>query len=173
MLTLLSPAKTLDFETPSVAPSHSQPVLLERSEQLIETLVQQSPHDLQRLMGISDALAELNVERYREWHRPFTPDNAKPAVLAFKGDVYIGLDASQFSAKQFAYAQNHLRILSGLVLGVFGGGCFGRLISCNPTDWKWAPNLKRLKGEISMSFGERASLKPSTKTWLILKPTSW
>ena len=73
-----------------------------------------SPHDLQKLMGISEALAELNVERYHAWSRPFKPSNAKQAVLAFKGDVYLGLEAETFTPKQFEYAQEHLRILSGL-----------------------------------------------------------
>ena len=73
-----------------------------------------SPHDLQQLMGISDKLAELNVDRFHQWNRPFTSDNAKSALLAFKGDVYVGLEAESFSAADFKYAQQHLRILSGL-----------------------------------------------------------
>ena len=114
MLTVLSPAKTLDFETPSTAPKHSQPLLLDESEKLIDILTTKSPHDLQKMMGISDTLAALNVERFHEWRRPFNKGNAKTAVLAFRGDVYVGLEADSFSDEDFAFAQDHLRILSGL-----------------------------------------------------------
>ena len=114
MLILLSPAKSLDFETPSIAPKHSQSALLDKSEELIDTLSTYSPADLEKLMGISPSLAELNVERYHQWSRPFNKKNAKPAVLAFQGDVYLGMEAETFSDQDFAYAQDHLRILSGL-----------------------------------------------------------
>ncbi len=114
MLILISPAKTLDFETPSNAPKHSQPALLSKSEVLINELSTKSPADLEKLMGISGKLAELNVERYHQWSRPFTEKNAKQALLAFKGDVYTGLEAEKFSDEDFIYAQDHLRILSGL-----------------------------------------------------------
>ncbi len=114
MLIVISPAKTLDFDTPSTTKAYSQPALLKHSEGLIDVLSTKSPHDLQKLMGISESLANLNVDRYHQWSRPFKPSNAKQAVLAFKGDVYLGLEAENFTEKQFAYAQNHLRILSGL-----------------------------------------------------------
>ncbi|MDY0006228.1 MAG: peroxide stress protein YaaA [Spongiibacteraceae bacterium] len=114
MLLLISPAKTLDFETPAVTRSHSQPAFLEESQVLIEQLRRMSPDGVGALMSISDTLAELNHARYMNWHRPFTPRNAKAAVLAFQGDVYTGLQAEQFSAAEFDYAQQHLRILSGL-----------------------------------------------------------
>ncbi len=114
MLILISPAKTLDFETPSVASKHSQPTMLDDSETLINILSTKPPLDLEKMMGISAKLAELNSERYHQWSRPFNKKNAKQAVLAFKGDVYTGLDAEEFSSENFAYAQEHLRILSGL-----------------------------------------------------------
>ncbi|MEO0369465.1 MAG: peroxide stress protein YaaA, partial [Pseudomonadota bacterium] len=114
MITVISPAKTLDFDTPSISKKHSQPQLLDHSEQLIDVLTTKSPHDLQKLMGISESLAELNSERYRQWSRPFNKKNAKTALLAFKGDVYIGLEPEGFEAEDFAFAQDHLRILSGL-----------------------------------------------------------
>lgn len=114
MLILISPAKTLDFETPSNAPKHSQATMLDDSEQLIDILTTKSPLDLEKMMGISSKLAELNSERYHQWSRPFNKKNAKQALLAFKGDVYTGLDAETFSDKDFLYAQEHLRILSGL-----------------------------------------------------------
>ena len=114
MLILISPAKTLDFETPSNAPKHSQATMLNDSEQLIDLLTTKSPLDLEKLMSISPKLAELNAERYHQWSRPFNKKNAKQALLAFKGDVYTGLDAVNFSDADFLYAQEHLRILSGL-----------------------------------------------------------
>ena len=114
MLILISPAKTLDFDTPSVAPKHSQAGMLDDSEQLIDILTTKSPLDLEKMMGISSKLAQLNAERYHQWSRPFNNKNAKQALLAFKGDVYTGLNAETFSEADFLYAQEHLRILSGL-----------------------------------------------------------
>jgi len=114
MLILISPAKTLDFESPAVAKKHTQPSMLAQSEQLIDVLNTKSPADIEKLMKISPKLAELNVERYHQWSRPFNKSNAKQAVLAFKGDVYTGLEAETFNDAEFAYAQDHLRILSGL-----------------------------------------------------------
>ena len=114
MLIVISPAKTLDFENPSNVSEFSQPSLLDHSEKLIDVLTTRSPLDIEKLMKISPKLAELNVERYHQWSRPFTNENAKQAVLAFKGDVYTGLEAQHFNKDDFEYAQNHLRILSGL-----------------------------------------------------------
>lgn len=114
MLSILSPAKTLDFVTPPSTERYSQPDHLEQSQQLIGILRDYSPQELSRLMGISDKLAGLNAARHTEWRTPFTPDNAKPAAQAFQGDVYVGLGADAFSAEDNAFAQDHLRILSGL-----------------------------------------------------------
>lgn len=114
MLSVISPAKTLDFETPATTAMQSQPDFLERSQALIEILRGYSPQRLSELMGISDKLAGLNAARYAEWHTPFTPDNAKPAAQAFQGDVYVGLEAHTFDDDDNAFAQEHLRILSGL-----------------------------------------------------------
>lgn len=114
MLTVLSPAKTLDFESPSPSKRHTQPAMLDASELLIDVLSTKSPDDLQQLMGISPQLAELNVERIHKWERPFTAKNAKAALFAFKGDVYVGLDAPSLAESDLAFAQDHLRILSGL-----------------------------------------------------------
>lgn len=114
MLSVISPAKSLDFETPATTARHSQPDFLDRSHELIEILRDYSPQRLSELMGISDKLAGLNAARYAEWHTPFTPDNAKAAAQAFKGDVYVGLAADTFSDDDNAFAQDHLRILSGL-----------------------------------------------------------
>ncbi|MBX2878660.1 MAG: peroxide stress protein YaaA [Granulosicoccus sp.] len=114
MLIVISPAKTLDFETPPKTSKFTQPAHLDRSQTLIDTLKKKSPGNLQKLMDISPALSELNHERYHQWQTPFDPGNAKQAVLAFKGDVYTGLEAENLSSKDLAWAQNHLRILSGL-----------------------------------------------------------
>ena len=114
MLMLLSPAKTLDYETPAITNSFSIPDYLGKSFELVEVLKQKSFLDLMELMQISQKIAELNVERFNQWKLPFSTENAKQAVLAFKGDVYTGLDASALSENRLAYTQSHLRILSGL-----------------------------------------------------------
>lgn len=114
MLILISPAKTLDFDTPPVVATHSEPQFLSQSRMLIEVLRDKSPADIASLMKISSALADLNYARFSAFSEPFTPDNAKQAVLAFRGDVYTGLDADGFSRAEFNFAQKHLRILSGL-----------------------------------------------------------
>lgn len=114
MLTVISPAKTLDFETKPIIDDHSQPAFLERSAALVARLRELAPDDLGQLMGVSAALAELNHRRFQNWATPFRPGNAKQAILAFRGDVYTGLDADRLSPDDFAFAQRHLRILSGL-----------------------------------------------------------
>ncbi len=114
MLMLISPAKTLDFETPALTKISSQPAFLEQSQELIDQLRELSPADISGLMKISDKLGELNFKRFHNWHPPFDKDNAKQAMLAFKGDVYTGLQAEDFSGDDFRFAQKHLRILSGL-----------------------------------------------------------
>ena len=114
MLVVISPAKTLDFTSEIEPSSFTQPDLLDKSEALLDVLVTKSPDDIQKLMKISPALAELNVERYQQWSRPFTKENARQAALAFKGDVYTGLEFESFTEKEQSYAQEHLRILSGL-----------------------------------------------------------
>jgi cytoplasmic iron level regulating protein YaaA (DUF328/UPF0246 family) len=114
MLSVISPAKTLDFETPSTTKQVTQPAFLEQSQALIDILRDYSPQQISELMGISDKLAGLNAARFEEWQPPFTLSNAKPAAQAFQGDVYTGLQAERFSAAENRYAQSHLRILSGL-----------------------------------------------------------
>jgi cytoplasmic iron level regulating protein YaaA (DUF328/UPF0246 family) len=114
MIVVLSPAKSLDFATPPTLAEATQPAFLDQSKVLIERLRALSPPAIGRLMGISDKLAVLNVTRYAEWTPPFTPANAKQAVLAFDGDVYDGLAATTLSRADLRFAQGHLRILSGL-----------------------------------------------------------
>ncbi|GGB86311.1 UPF0246 protein [Marinobacterium zhoushanense] len=114
MLTLISPAKTLDYESPLATDKHTQPRFLEHSAELIDQLRTLAVQDIAELMKLSDKLSSLNVARYESWSAEHTLDNARPAVLAFKGDVYTGLEAETFSAEEFEFAQQHLRILSGL-----------------------------------------------------------
>ncbi len=114
MLTIISPAKKLDYSQPAETQAFTQPLLLEHSEQLIKDLQQLSPEEVCSLMGLSDKLGALNYERFQEWQTPFSIDNAKQAVLAFKGDVYQGLDADNMNADELNWAQDNLRILSGL-----------------------------------------------------------
>ncbi|NHB95108.1 peroxide stress protein YaaA [Photorhabdus stackebrandtii] len=114
MLITISPAKTLDYESPFATEKYSQPELLDQSKQLISICRELTPAQIASLMGISDKLAGLNAARFGEWHADFTPENARQAILAFKGDVYTGMQAEVFSDRDFDFAQDHLRILSGL-----------------------------------------------------------
>ena len=114
MLILVSPAKTLDFDTAPRTQTHTQPDFLKESRVLMKGLKGLAPQDLSKLMGISDKLAALNVARFQSWKTPFSLKNAKQAALAFKGDVYTGLDAETLTDQHDEYAQQHLRILSGL-----------------------------------------------------------
>lgn len=114
MLTVISPAKTLDYDSPLPPHEATQPRLLEHSSKLVQRARALSANDLKRLMKVSDNIAELNVERFARWTTPFTEQNARPATFAFKGDVYAGLDVSRFSADDLDAAQRRLRMLSGL-----------------------------------------------------------
>jgi len=115
VLIVVSPAKSLDYESPLATKKHSTPLLLDRAAELVDVMAGKSPDDLVDLMHISASLAELNVERFSDWNMPFTTDNARPALLAFNGDVYTGMDAAAtFNERDFTHAQKTLRILSGL-----------------------------------------------------------
>lgn len=114
MLIVISPAKKLDYTSSVNSPLTTQPELLDHSQELLKGLKALAPQDVSSLMSLSDKLGALNFERFQEWQTPFTEDNARPAVLAFKGDVYQGLDADSMSAEDLRWAQDHLRILSGL-----------------------------------------------------------
>ena len=130
MLILLSPAKSLDYETPVEGIPHSQPQFVSQSAQLIEVLKTQSPAQIASLMDLSDKLAALNVARYEAWRPKFTAKNARQAILAFNGDVYDGLDAKSLKGKDLDWAQEHVCILSGL---------YGVL---RPLDWMQAYRLE-------------------------------
>ncbi|MBV4451092.1 MULTISPECIES: peroxide stress protein YaaA [Pseudomonas] len=114
MLMVISPAKTLDFESKPATARFTQPQYLDHSQQLIEQLRGLSPAQISELMHVSDKIGGLNAARFGSWTPAFTPANAKQALLAFKGDVYTGLNAETFSDADFTYAQDHLRMLSGL-----------------------------------------------------------
>ncbi|MGV8916201.1 MAG: peroxide stress protein YaaA [Pseudomonas sp.] len=114
MLMVISPAKTLDFDTPPVTKRFTQPQFLDHSQELIVLLRELTPAQIAELMDLSDKLSGLNAARFGSWTPAFTPENAKQALLAFKGDVYTGLQAENFTDADFSYAQDHLRMLSGL-----------------------------------------------------------
>lgn len=114
MLAVISPAKTLDFETAPATRKATRPRFLERSAQLVDEARAMSPDDIRELMGVSEKIAELNHRRFMNWGLPFNLDNARQALFAFRGDVYTGLDADSLDTAGLGFAQKHLRILSGL-----------------------------------------------------------
>ncbi|MFM8257481.1 MAG: peroxide stress protein YaaA, partial [Polynucleobacter sp.] len=114
MLIVLSPAKSLDYESPLKIKKHTLPDFVGESAKLIADLKKLSPQQVGKLMGISDPLAVLNAGRYRDWSKICTTENSRPALLAFNGDVYEGFDARSLDAKALDFAQEHVRILSGL-----------------------------------------------------------
>lgn len=114
MLTLISPAKKLDYDTPAPTDAFTQPSHLDSAGKLIDVLKAKSQDDIANLMHLSDKLAKLNVDRYQTFSTPFTEQNAKQALFAFKGDVYAAMQADTLNDTQINFAQDHLRILSGL-----------------------------------------------------------
>ena len=142
----MSPAKSLDYDTPVGDVPHTLPQFIPQATELIEVLRPYAPQQIAELMDLSDALSALNVARYQAWRPKFTAKNAKQAVLAFNGDVYEGLDAKTLNAQQLAWAQDHLCILSGL---------YGVL---RPLDWmqpyrlEMGTSLKNPKGNNLYKF---------------------
>ncbi|SAK38933.1 peroxide stress protein YaaA [Caballeronia ptereochthonis] len=114
MIIVLSPAKSLDYETPAHVRKHTLPQFVDEAAELIDGLRELSPQQIGGMMGISDQLATLNFQRYAEWSKTFDQHNSKQAVLAFNGDVYEGFSAKTLSASDLDFAQNHVRVLSGL-----------------------------------------------------------
>lgn len=114
MLALISPAKTLDYESTLPTDIHTLPRLLDHSQQLVDISRSLSASEIAKLMSVSEKIATLNVERFRDWQPDFDFSNARQALFAFKGDVYTGLDAYQLNASNIEFAQQHLRMLSGL-----------------------------------------------------------
>ena len=146
MLIVISPAKTLDFETPPKVPTFTIPDFLDESADLIDELRGFEPDRLSELMGISPKLAQLNSNRYHNWSLPFSAGNAKQSVLAFKGDVYSGLNADNLSANDLQYAQDHLRILSGLY------GVLKPLDLMQPYRLEMGTKLKNRRGDDLYAF---------------------
>lgn len=114
MLVLISPAKIQNFKPQTVTEQYTLPEFLKQSEQLIQLIKELSTSELAKLLDINSSLTQLNIDRYFNWHLPFSPQNAKQAVLTFDGEAFRGLNASIFTNDDFDYAQSHLRILSGL-----------------------------------------------------------
>ncbi len=114
MFIVISPAKTLDYQSPLATQVATQPEFIAKSAELVKVCRDFTPADIARLMKVSDKIASLNAVRFEQWSEQATPDNARQALLAFKGDVYTGLDADSFDEQDFEFAQQHLRILSGL-----------------------------------------------------------
>ena len=141
MLAILSPAKTLDYETPLKTKLNSQPIYGRESNQLIKTLRKFEPFEVASLMKISDKLADLNHKRYVEWRNKPAESKTRPAALAFKGDVYQGLEAQSFNDNDLKFAQRHLRILSGLY------GLLRPLDVIQPYRLEMGTKLKTSKGQ--------------------------
>ncbi|EOZ97081.1 UPF0246 protein YaaA [Indibacter alkaliphilus LW1] len=113
MITLISPAKTLDLNTTDIS-LHTQPEFQKDTFELVSIMKKKSKEDLMKMMGISEKLAELNEGRYKNFKKTFEPEHAKQALLAFKGDVYTKIDVENYTVAEYDFAQKHLRILSGL-----------------------------------------------------------
>ena len=150
MIITLSPSKGQDFESPLPDVTATVPAMLEESRLLIGELRGYSPEQIRELMAVSDNIARLNVERYRSFSLPFTPQNARPALFAFKGDVYRGIPVEEYGKKELAFAQEHLRILSGLY------GCLRPLDLIQPYRLEMKTRMKNLRGDNLYQFwGER------------------
>ena len=114
MITIISPSKTQDFSSDNLPNTHSQARFLDQSALLVKELRKKSSKQIKELMDVSDKIADLNYDRYQQFKTPFSIDNARQALFAFKGDVYTGIDIENYTQKELAFAQDHLRILSGL-----------------------------------------------------------
>jgi len=146
MIIALSPSKGQDFETPGLTQKYSRPADLKDSELLIRELRKITAAGLQELMDVSSNIATLNAGRYQSFSTPFTTKNARQAIFAFKGDVYGGIDIEQFTAEDFDYAQEHLRILSGLY------GCLRPLDLIQPYRLEMKTKLKNPRGDNLYQF---------------------
>ena len=152
MLMVISPAKTLDYQTPPTTERFTLPEHMDDAAELIEQLRSLGPAEVAELMHLSDKLAALNVARYGSWSRECTPQNAKQALLAFKGDVYTGLGADDFSEAELDFAQRHLRMLSGLY------GVLRPLDLMQPYRLEMGTRLSNTRGKDLYAFwGERIS----------------
>ena len=148
MIITLSPSKGQDFETSCLTRKYSRPADVKDSELLIKALRKIKAPALQALMDVSSNIAELNVGRYQSFSTPFTPKNARQAICAFKGDVYGGFDLAHFTPEDFDYAQDHLRILSGLY------GCLRPLDLIQPYRLEMKTKLKNHQVEAAIRAAE-------------------
>ena len=152
MLIVLSPAKSLDYKTPVSVKATTLPEFVAESAKLITDLKKLAPQEVADLMGLSDQLAALNVGRYRDWSKKFTAENSKPAIYAFNGDVYDGFDVKSLNAKAVDFAQDHIRILSGLY------GALKPLDLMQPYRLEMGTALKNARGKDLYAFwGERVT----------------
>jgi cytoplasmic iron level regulating protein YaaA (DUF328/UPF0246 family) len=152
MLIVLSPAKSLDYKTPIKVKATTLPEFVSESAQLIADLKKLAPQEVANLMGLSDQLAVLNVGRYRDWSKKFTVDNSKPAMYAFDGDVYDGFEISTLDTKSVDFAQDHIRILSGLY------GALRPLDLMQPYRLEMGTAFKNARGKDLYAFwGERVT----------------
>ena len=152
MLIVLSPAKSLDYKTSVKVKAPTLPEFVSESAKLIADLKKLAPQDLADLMGLSDQLAALNVGRYRDWSKKFTDQNSKPAIYAFDGDVYDGFDVKSLNSKAVDFAQDHIRILSGLY------GALKPLDLMQPYRLEMGTALKNARGKDLYAFwGERVT----------------
>ena len=152
MLIVLSPAKSLDYKTPALVKTATLPEFVAESAKLITNLKKLAPQEISNLMGLSDQLAALNVGRYRDWSKKFTAENSKPAIYAFNGDVYDGFDVGSLDAKSIAFAQDHIRILSGLY------GALRPLDLMQPYRLEMGTSLNNVRGKDLYAFwGDRVT----------------
>lgn len=152
MLIVLSPAKSLDYKTPAKVKTPTLPEFVTESAKLIADLKKLAPQEVAELMGLSDQLAALNVGRYRDWSKKFTEENSKPAIYAFDGDVYDGFDVKSLSPKAVEFAQDHIRILSGLY------GALRPLDLMQPYRLEMGTAFKNARGKDLYAFwGERVT----------------
>jgi cytoplasmic iron level regulating protein YaaA (DUF328/UPF0246 family) len=146
MLITLSPSKGQDFTEAPLTKKHTKPADLKESELLVRELKKIKSKSLREMMSISENIANLNVERFKSFTTPFTTKNAKQAIFAFKGDVYSGFELASFNEDDYAYAQDHLRILSGLY------GCLRPLDLIQPYRLEMKTKLKNERGENLYQF---------------------
>ncbi|MGB5276525.1 MAG: peroxide stress protein YaaA [Gammaproteobacteria bacterium] len=146
MLITLSPSKGQDFDSPSPSNTYSKPESLKDSELLIKELRKYKRQDIQQLMAVSENIAQLNAERFKSFKTPFTTKNAKQAIFAFKGDVYSGIEIEEYREADLHYAQDHLRILSGLY------GCLRPLDLIQPYRLEMKTRLTNTRGENLYQF---------------------
>jgi uncharacterized protein len=152
MLILISPAKTLDYSTPTYQ-DHSLPEFLPETKSLVSILKKKSANEIGNLMGISENLATLNEERFKSFQKEFNFDNSKQALLAFKGDVYTKMEVDHYSPEDFEFAQKHLRILSGLY------GLLKPLDLIQPYRLEMGTQLENKKGKNLYEFWDKKIAK--------------